>query len=45
MASDTDDVQPTYMAVLEEEVSFAIHPYIGPQTSGIDIDFFLEPQM
>ena len=33
MASDTDDVQPAYMTVPEEEVSFAIRPYIGPQAS------------
>ena len=45
MASDTDDAQPAYMAVPEEEVSFAIHPYTGPKHPGIDIDVFLEPLM
>jgi hypothetical protein len=33
MASDTDDVQPACIVVLEEEVSFAIRPYTGPQAS------------
>ena len=33
MASDTDDVQPAYMAVPEEKLSFAIRAYIGPQAS------------
>ena len=33
MASDTDNVQPAYMAVPEEEVSFAIRAYTGPQAS------------
>ena len=45
MTSDTDDVQPAYMAVPEEEVSIAIHPYTGPKHRGIDIDIFLEPLM
>jgi hypothetical protein len=33
MTSDTDDVQTAYMVLLEEEVSFAICPYTGPQAS------------
>jgi hypothetical protein len=33
MASDTDDVKPAYIVVPEEEVSFAIRPYTGPQAS------------
>ena len=33
MASDTDDVQPAYMATPEEEVSSAIYAYTGPQAS------------
>ena len=45
MASDTDNVKPAYMAVPEEEVSFAIHPYTGPKHPGIDIYVFLEPLM
>ena len=45
MASDTDDVQPAYMAMPEEEVSFTIRAYTGPKHPGIDIDIFLEPLM
>ena len=45
MASDTDDVQPAYMVVPKEEVSFAIHPYIGPQASWHRYRCFLEPLM
>jgi hypothetical protein len=33
MASDLDDVQPVYMVVAEEKVSFAIDPYTSPQAS------------
>ena len=33
MTSDTDNVQPAYMAMPEEEISFAIRSYIGPQVS------------
>ena len=45
MASDTDNVQPAYMDVPEEEVSFAIHAYTGPKHPGIAMDVFLEPLM
>ena len=45
MASDIDDVQSAYMAEPEEDVSFAICAYTGPQASWIDIDVFLEPLM
>ena len=45
MASDTDNVQSAYMAVLEEEVFFAIRAYTGPKHPDIDIDVFLEPLM
>ena len=38
MASDTDNVQPAYMAVPEEEVFFAIRAYTGPQA--VDANFW-----
>jgi len=45
MASDVDDVQPAYMAVLEVEVSLLSILIQGPKHPGIDIYVFLEPLM
>ena len=45
MASDTDNVQPTYMVVLEKEVFFLSVLIQGPKHPDIDIYVFLEPLM
>ena len=45
MASDTNDAQPAYMAMQEEEVSFAIRAYTWPQASWHRYRCFFEPLM
>jgi hypothetical protein len=42
MASDLEDVQPSYMVVPEEKVFLLLQ---APKHPGIDIDIFLEPPM
>ena len=45
MASDVDDVQLAYIAVLQDEVSLLSILIQGPKHPSIDINVFLEPLM